>query len=384
MTDGIKIFSIILCTAAIAACAPQPLATQIAHPEQQVVMLDVEGDEQRVLIEKRGPELALIIHNLADGDVHDVLVTPSLAVGLLADRRLANLWPALERWGGLGLNIQRDRTISELPVGDLEQYAAGLFEAEHGSRKLLEQIYTLRTLGRFTDAHRLLDAYQETDPSAVEQTATFAIARSDLLKSAGRKAEAMATLTNFLEPGRSTEATAQALSNLSELKVEEGLTMAGLATMDRRDQLLGYAADTSMPMTMDWVRACAMSQLSQEPAGKAAVVASMRTAWRRAIEEDALPLAGDGRSNVAPEYLRFAFCTGDGGALADVLAYDFEMGRVPLAAAWLFQPGYKPLDPDHAEAIAAARHDARMAPLLTLVRPLNREYDQAVNNWRLQ
>ncbi len=121
-----------------------------------------------------------------------------------------------------------------------------------------------------------------------------------------------------------------------------------------------------------------MNGLSDDRDEKDRIRAAILSAWQDANK----PLAGDGESNIAPGYYRYALCTGNGDALVDVLLFDASLGRVPSMASFIFQPAYVPLDTDHARAIERALADPRIGEILASVRALDASYASAVNGWR--
>ena len=224
----------------------------------------IEGRLQRVRLQVERSDLVLVIDDPMKADVSRTLVTPALAIGLLADRRLAPFWPILDQWGGPGLNTQRDRAIEELPVGDLAAYSGAVLTEPGRLQSSLQTVYSLRMLGRFDDAHRLIDMMmtQRSDmrPTDIE---TLMIAKSDLYKSAGRKSDAILLLERHIAsvPAEHAQRT---LPPLAELQAEDGRFAAAIDTLDTPRARLGLQVDDDPIPGTEWVRACALSGLTQD------------------------------------------------------------------------------------------------------------------------
>ena len=355
-------------------------------PTASSLELMIEGRPQRVRLQVERPDLVLVIDDPMKADVSRTLVAPALAIGMLADRRLAPFWPMLDRWGGPGLNTQRDRAIEELPVGDLAAYSGAVLtqpgRQQSNMQSTLQTVYSLRMLGRFDDAHRLIEImmtqWSDMRPTDIE---TLMIAKSDLYKTAGRKSDAILLLERHIASVPAEHAR-RALAPLAELQAEEGRFAAAINTLDTPRARLGLQVDDDPIPGTEWVRACALSGLTQDLRAKAKIAASAKARWEQAVTHGEDATAGEGGGYLAPDYYRFALCTGNGEALADYLAYDARQTRIPSAAGWLFQPHHRPLDTDHAAAIERASRDHRLTDLLASIRPLDASYAAAINGWR--
>ena len=362
----------------LTGCATAPEDARVAGPPpvadgcvaQGSMRLVIEGEWHGLCLVDRGDARLLVFRNEATGASAEAPLSPGYAVGLLGDRRLEPLWPAIEQWGGPGMARQRDRALNALVVGNLESTSADALDADDPDAGPVANIYALRSIGRFDDAHALLDRVEAALPSD-----TVVALRSDLMKTAGRKDEAIALLQDYLAaPDRTEPEKLRALLNLAELLVEEGRLGKALVALDRLDDEHG--------VKIDWLTACALHQRrmargdDMTAARPDPLRRRLRARWLRDEEPD------EGEAHVASDYFRYALCIGDGEALASIIARDHATGRVPSMASTLFQPRYRPLDPDHAKAISGAREDPEIAYIRADVRPLGPESDAAVNGWR--
>lgn len=322
------------------------------------------------------------------------LLDSRTAVQILADRRLAALWPQLTDWAGIDLVKLRTRAIDaarrayhdgepNLPARSAES------STRPHTRALMQFASALEHAGTVGEAEALLrEALTakrgvDSDWRRVERAMIAGRLSSTLVRD-DRRAEAIALLEAEVRADPASDYAINHDVNRAALLAESGQHRAALALIERSLRDFSARADGAygagnekMPGSMrqfGWIKACALHGL-----GRSAEAAALIDRVRMAPEPTDAVLAPIRNLDLN---LRAAICMRDVDAVVRELAAELAANR-PLAAAmvWL-QPAFRyPGAPP--ALLEAVRRDPRMvAASRARLRVLPAEFERALGNWR--
>ena len=306
------------------------------------------------------------------------------ALGLLAFKPFAPLWPQAEARWGVGLSILRDEIVAnDGRVGD-PRYGRMMDEA---NRRAFARAPMLMSVGRTVDAFREIDALQKAlseRRNARRERLAFDRAmvmtrRAGMLADLGRRDEAADSLAAYLPAmGKEDPYRANIVVNLAAYLAETGRHAEALALIEpayadfRASQPAGQAYRISgSDREFAWIHACALAGLGRE-ADAARYVSMIRTAdqqpWDRYVPSP---------KRTSAIALRMYRCMDDEAGWFGV--FDERELTLPLGEWIRLQPAYARADGMRqgwtVPADIRARYDA-------LYRTLPPAYDPALNQWR--
>lgn len=312
-------------------------------------------------------------------------------LALLADRRMAPLWPALADWGGRGAEALRDRQIDAARRAFADaRVIAPLSTAESSvrprTRALLRLATRLEEAGRRDEAIALLTANRPAGPGKKEfqrfEWVAIATRVSSIHRETDNFGQAIAALDGALAAmGDERYFSVNLMINRAALLAESGryaeaLTAADAALAAFKASARQYGTSDHVPGSgreFSWVRACALHGLGRFAEANAEV-AEMLADTHPTDPQFVLKSTTD----IA---IRYAVCADDRQLAARVLADDLTNRPVGGRAFSLLQPA-RVQRAREAQVFAAVRDEAAMREALRdRFRLLPTEFTPALNRW---
>ncbi|MEH3098661.1 hypothetical protein [Sphingomonas adhaesiva] len=306
-------------------------------------------------------------------------------VAVLADQRLAPLWPVLERWAGPDLTLARDAMLTRTKAS-WEQRRASTRAAQPSQgavrkpiRALLQYAVALQDAGRFAEAAALLRAQRDLQPVKSEwdrsEWITLSINLANVMAGAGDREGAIAVLEQASVRLKGSPYAINADLNRAAMLAEGGRYEAALSAVEAAVAAFagasGHGAEVpGARLQFDWIRACALRGLGRE-AEAATLMASFRSA--------ATPMQG----RFAPPADRDVeergwACLRDPAALAALWQRDLTAPAIGSLTFVTAQPAMQSLGYDPATLDRARRLLGTPAPL----RLLPDRYAPALRAWQ--
>ena len=314
---------------------------------------------------------------------------PLLVLRVLADQRMAALWPAILDWAGPGLEKIADaaalRARAAWRLGyEVEPKNTAESSVRAPTRALLQYSNTLLASGRRDEAAALLrgtlaEPLRRGNWAAAER-AMLRLRLANLLSNSGDTENALAELARGEAEAKGTAYAINFMVNRAAFLAEAGRYAESLTAVERGSAAFhgkisgGGERIEGSDRFFDWIRACALKGLGRTAEAEA-LAARVRAAP---------PPVGDGfvvQSNLGVNF-RADRCLGDHeGLVRDMLeAMD---GPALASSAWLvMQPAYRDERRD-APLLEAMRRDPRViAALAGRMRVLPPELVPALKQWR--
>lgn len=365
----------------VVACAAPAAAEEIKGQAiiagvPSIIALDIDDD------------LATLRHRPANNSAgwsRYVVHGPRQALALLADERLAFLWPALERMGGDDMSKLRDQSLERTRRG----WQEGRLTAPNDEMANVGLSRRARALGQYVDA--LMDAGQWE-------------AALELLTSERKRERGTSTL-DHLELQAIIRDTAQVLEGLKQTEREldvwrQGIQLLGDSpfSLNLRLSLAARLAETGhyaesleiseaaratflktapanqVPNALpqfDWIRACALKGMGRADEASA-IMAGVADAEQVESRRIHLPRIRDHEQ-------RAYQCLRDPQGLADVWSRDLRQGPAIGSETFLLAQASAETDVLHRPTVDAAHAMFTAAPPL---RMLPDRYSAAQRAWR--
>jgi tetratricopeptide (TPR) repeat protein len=383
-------------TAAIAPAHAGTLAppSQEAPPGRPTAIVDHDGDRLRVELVIGTDTAVLQILRLGDGAQQTLpLERPSTALLVLADQRLAPLWPALLDWAGPDLGRLRARALAASRVAFEQGKSSPPRTPTESSvrpaiRALLQYSGALSALGYTAEADALLRNAMAANPMKTDwdhvEFTMVAIRLAGYLRDEGDMRGAITVYRDVEQRLGDDPYTINAAINRAAIAAETGEYADALALIDATFARFTAASNhkagrggEKVPGSLrqfGWIKACALQGLG-------------RTAEAMMVMGEAAPPAEptDRQFVITPSAslrLRAAMCMGDvEGAVREVIAGIGRAPAMPAAFLWL-QPAAATVKPYHQATWAAVRADPRVVAVLQgRMHVLSAALLPALNNW---
>ena len=324
----------------------------------------------------------------ADGWETIVLYGPNEVLPLLADARLAFLWPAIDSWAGADLVTLRDAALVERRRA-WEKGRAGAPPASAAQgvvtargRGLMQYVQALHAAGRDTEGADLLATARAASSPLEEAQMTDWSVFSMSLASARLSMRDRDGAIDLLR-----RSAARLIDNplalnvqvaLAGLLAEQGLAKEALATIEQTRALLTEPDSLGRPvpgalLKLDWIRACALNGLGRTGEARA-LVASVRSAAQPEPTK-ASPLVPTRNFDLL---VRAEVCARDDKALAETLSRELRDPPIASQALLLIQPSYTEPNFDDA-TLDRARAQVPTGPAWRI---LPSRYRAALTAWR--
>lgn len=377
----------ILAGIAILAVWPVAAQAQSDSPRAEVTWsggsgmaeLQIHGDSAQVMLQTPDGNLS----QLRSVDTVDD------ALAVLADERLAFLWPALLAWAGDDLHILRDKALSRAErvadQGGRPLAVEGRAKLEGWSREFWafrQYMSALVHAGRTSDAIARIQA-EIASPTLGDNTlvrAQIQLMLANVLFDDGATSQAIAVLEKASADARSNAAKTEADVNLALMLALVGQYDRALTIDDAAEQdfdrmgsgiLVGHRKLPDSHAYFAAIRACALDGLGRHDEAQATL------ATIGSEPETALDLSVRAESRL----LAYS-CMHDAAGLANELAADIQAAP-PAAKVFLqFQPA-REVRPAERETLAKAiSMDTAIKAMSGRVRVLGGNLIPALSSWR--
>jgi len=380
------------------APVPSPTLPNGVGPESPIKAIGkipFHGEMLDAILYVQGNRAALLLRDAQGNSDVKGIETTSDALALLADRRVAFLWPALLDWAGHDLGKLRVFSVADAAAN----YAAGLVAtapnstAESSVRPktmlLLKYAEALHHAGRIDEASDILRKARDTMRRRNDwERAEWVMVSTRMASYAYMRSGADAAL-DILEDAQTVFANDTSYGINFAINRAVNLALAGryalaLDAIDtaraRYDAFMSKGREgTPVPGSerqFAWIRACALHGLGREAEARAALAPALVTEepQDRYFKLDSNTLILE----------RAYKCMGDAGELVKILVAQADANPVGAHAALLLEPAAHPEDMAPA-LLAAVRADPRMKALAAArFRPLPPDLVPALDNWAAQ
>lgn len=341
----------------------------------------------------KGEVAEVRVRRARDGEEQRFPVTePASALLILADQRLAFLWPALTAWAGPSLEGLRARALANIRRRWQDGWSAAPGSPTESSvrprtRALLQYARALWSLGQRDEANGLLRArLAANERSSDWDRAEYSMVTVVLANQLYADDDAPAADALHKETERALAGTGYAINatiNRAILAVEQGRYAEGLALVDDAFAAFQVVAGKTrvdkgeaIPGSLRqfaWIKSCALHGLGR---------ASEAVVWMRPVMAEAEPRGGgfilNSNSSVR---VRAFMCMHDAGAVADEMVKRIEDTSLSPNELVTLQPTFHRARWNPA-TLAAVRADPRVqAALAGRMHVLAPELALAVNGW---